>query len=430
MIEGVLYQIQTRVMSLKIQFPYFFFKPDKMRINIFLSLVLFGFTGVLNGQKPEKIYSIAKVYKPHEYFVQQAESWWKQLEKDKTDENAWYNYYRANRYCMFTYKSTEGQWNGEWTRESTFLKDPDEIYNLIEKNIPDSYTYYRYKKTGNPSDTGMFNALLKAYDINPGNPEIYDSFVTYYEMKGNAEKRKEFNEKIYNTNQISAGFLAYGYNVLMSMKPGGIILTFNDNDTYPLWLLQDVFNLRKDIVVFNVLLLMDPEYGKAFFKKINMPDPSHEYDPLTIGHREKNIIDFIFNNKPDSRSLYVGLPAWKQINGNGTELNQINRYEKNLYLEGLVLEYSSENIDNIALLKNNFENNYELDYIKNRFEYDISSELVDRININYLPGIFKLYEHYKLSGDLTNAKKMRDLGLIIAQKGGQEWLDKASLLLK
>jgi hypothetical protein len=25
---------------------------------------------------------------------------------------------------------------------------------------------------------------------------------------------------------------------------------------------------------------------------------------------------------------------------------------------------------------------------------------------------------------------MKDLGLIIAQKGGQEWLDKASLLLK
>jgi hypothetical protein len=101
-----------------------------------------------------------------------------------------------------------------------------------------------------------------------------------------------------------------------------------------------------------------------------------------------------------------------------------------LYLVGLVLEYSSDNIDNIASLRNNFENNYSLDYIRNRFEYDISAELVDRMNINYLPGIFKLYEHYSQSGDLTNAKKMKDLGLIIAQKGGQGWLDKASSLLK
>ncbi|MGD0756316.1 MAG: hypothetical protein ABR927_14785 [Bacteroidales bacterium] len=407
-----------------------------MKKLIFIFLAIIGYTGILTGQKPEKIYSIAKVYKPHEYFVQQAEIWWKEIEKDKTDENAWYNYYRANRYSLFTYKPSDGQWNGDWLKESTFLKDPAEIYGLIEKNIPNTYTYYRYKVVGNPSDTVMFNALLKAYKINPDNPEIYDSFVTFYEMKGNSAKRKEFDEKLYYANQISAGFLAYGYNVLMSMKPGGIILTFSDNDTYPLWLLQDVLNIRTDIVVLNTLLLMDPEYGEAVFKKINMPDASKIYDPSEIVHREKNIVDFIFKNKPASRSIYVGLPAWKQMseskktNGYVYASDQINEYEKNLYLVGLVLEYSSDNIDNIASLRNNFENNYSLDYIRNRFEYDISAELVDRMNINYLPGIFKLYEHYSQSGDLTNAKKMKDLGLIIAQKGGQGWLDKASSLLK
>jgi hypothetical protein len=401
-----------------------------MAKTVFIFMALLSLTGVITGQKPERIYSIAKVYKPHEYFVKQAENWWKEIERKKTDENAWYNYYLANRYSMFTYKSSDDKWNDDWTRESAFLKNPDEIYGLIEKNIPYSYTYYRFKKTGNPNDSTMFNALLKAYEINPDNPEIYTSFVTYYEMKGDAGKRKEFNEKIYHANQISAGFLAYGYNILMSIKPGGIIMTFSDNDTYPLWMLQDVFNLRKDVVVLNISLLMDPEYGKSLFKKINMPDPSQEYDSSAIGHRERDLADYIFKNKPASRSLYVGLPAWKQINSNWTEMNQTNSYEKNLYLVGLVLEYSSHNIDNMALLKNNFENNYEMDYIRNRFEYDISSELVDRININYLPGIFKLYEHYTLSGDLTNAKKMRDLGLLIAQKGGQEWLSKASLLLK
>jgi len=124
------------------------------------------------------------------------------------------------------------------------------------------------------------------------------------------------------------------------------------------------------------------------------------------------------------------MSASKQTNGYVSASKQINEYEKNLYLVGLVLEYSTGNIDNIASLKNNFENNYALDYVRNRFEYDISAELVDRMNINYLPGIFKLYEHYTLSGDLTNAKKMKDLGLLIAQKGGQGWLDKAMTLLK
>jgi hypothetical protein len=118
--------------------------------------------------------------------------------------------------------------------------------------------------------------------------------------------------------------------------------------------------------------------------------------------------------------LYIVLPASKQIKG----------YEKNIYLVGLALEYSTENIDNIASLINNFENKYALNYLENTFVYDISSELANKMNINYLPSIFKLYEHYTLSGDLTNANKMKDLGLLIAQKGGQEWLNKASTILK
>jgi len=411
-------------------------KLNKMRKITLLSVLFILFAGIILAQKPEKIYSIAKVYRQHPYFVQQAELWWKEIEKNKTDENAWNNYYRANRYCMLTYDSPDGNQFTEWVKESPFLKDPDEIFKLIEKNIPNTFTYYRYKKMGYPSDTEMFDALSKAYQINPENPEIYDSFVTYYEMKGDAGKRKEFNEKLYYANQISSGFLAYGYNVLSSMKPNGIILTFNDNDTFPLWLLQDVLNIRTDITVLNTSLLMDPEYGKAAFKRINMPDASQEYNPEGISHREKDIIDFIFKNIPESRSLYVGLPAWKQLsstkqsNGYVSASRQINEYEKNLYLTGLVLEYSTGNIDNIASLRNNFENNYTLDYIKNRFDYDISAELVDRMNVNYLPGIFKLYEHYSQSGDLTNAKKMKDLGLLIAQKSGQGWLDKALQILK
>jgi hypothetical protein len=94
------------------------------------------------------------------------------------------------------------------------------------------------------------------------------------------------------------------------------------------------------------------------------------------------------------------------------------------------LEYSNESIDNIALLKNNFENKYALDYLENRFEYDISAGMVDRTNINYLPGIFKLYEHYSLSGDIARAQKMKELGLIVAQKGGQDWYSKALSILK
>ncbi len=38
------------------------------------------------GQKPENQISFAQESKPHSYYVEQAELWWEEIEKDKTNE--------------------------------------------------------------------------------------------------------------------------------------------------------------------------------------------------------------------------------------------------------------------------------------------------------------------------------------------------------
>jgi len=64
----------------------------------------------------------------------------KRLKRIKTNEDAWNNYYRANRYCMLTYDSSDGSQSAEWVKENPILKDPDEIFKLIEKKHPE-YIY-------------------------------------------------------------------------------------------------------------------------------------------------------------------------------------------------------------------------------------------------------------------------------------------------
>lgn len=371
-------------------------------ISLLCCFALFYASAAL-AQKAEPIQSLTKVCMSNEYYTKQAELWKAELDKNKSNTKAWFNYYRANRYMHIASENDTVRGNSRFDRLKSIIDD-------MEKSIPNTFEFNYLKWLNSGNDLTQFKYLEKAYEIDPEREEAYPDFVSGYEFMMMPEKRDLFAKKWYNKGSVSPGYLNYNYNVLMSLNQNAVLLTVGDNDTYPLWILQAQFGIRKDVQVINLSMLYIESYIKQLSNTLQFEfiNPMESYDNARL--YVTSIVKRIAENKLN-RPVYTALTVDEKFT---------NPVSDKLYLVGLAYAYNKDKFDNIALLKKNMEQNFALDYLQNKFYIDNSESSINLANGNYLVPMITLYDHYKLSNQLDEAQKWRNLIVAVAKNCGQE----------
>jgi len=90
-----------------------------------------------------------------------------------------------------------------------------------------------------------------------------------------------------------------------------------------------------------------------------------------------------------------------------------------MYFVGLSLKYSEQPFDNLAVIRNNVENKYMLDFLKHSFYNSYAQGAINDMNNRYIPVFLKLSEHYQESGETKKAQDIKELAKTIAETGGK-----------
>ena len=99
----------------------------------------------------------------------------------------------------------------------------------------------------------------------------------------------------YHAHDRTGNYIAYdyAYNILNSCDEDAILFTNGDNDTFPLWFLQEVEKIRKDVKVVNLSLLNTNWYIKQlrdFEPKIHIQYSDQYIDEVLCGADIEDII--------------------------------------------------------------------------------------------------------------------------------------------
>lgn len=361
------------------------------------------------AQKPEPVVSIVRQIHDFDWYEQQAKAWKHEIDNGSTNAMAWIYWSEANRMAKVFCDSVKWE-----SRRSDYFVPSTQLLEAAEKAIPNTFEYNFLKMQSLRKNSVLSDEyLLKAQAQRPYDDLLLPWLMNRSLTANDKEAMTQIAGKWFNQNEIPQELLITSYNMLMSLDTNAILMTTGDNDSYPTWVLQYARKIRPDVLVLNLWMAASTDgYREKIFAEMGVKPINFASDSNLTSNsdlkKSRGIFQHLIKNVT-GRPVYLSLFAPEEV---------YKEYSKSMYMVGFALKYSPKPFDNLSVLRNNVENKYLMDFLKQSFFNNPSESVAKMIRSSYI-SIFKmLYDSYIKNGEKTKAKKIKDLAFKIAQESG------------
>ncbi len=360
-----------------------------MKKLLFSFILMFSAGAAMGSGTPETIQPKTKIIKPSAWYADQAESWQQRTQTNAADATAWFNYYMASRYANASPAELSG------IAEAAVKSIPNTFEARVIEGVETGFT-----------DEGL-RLLVEAYHSNPDRSSTYGPLLLSHEWNLDESSRKEFSRKLFSSGNVSQSLLSYSYNVLMSLSQKAVLFVDGDNTTLPLFILQDVMNVRNDVVILNLELLVGKKYRSQRLGKAGLSFN----DAIDFQNADKKQLCKLIPEQNPGTKFYYALTVARE---------NVSSINDQLYVVGLASQLSKDRLDNISIIKENLEKRFLMDYLLVDFngESEFASGRV--LSSNYLVPMLLLHEQYLKDGNREKSQALEILVTKVATSSGKE----------